>query len=114
MNALNEKNVRMYILAQVPENKHTYPRELALQQWRHGNIEGIGPSRAEHIATSQYDLFENLSGDFIILDPTTIFYPGNSENQLTSINNEPLYHDKDHLNSLGSNLLLPVYEQIIF
>lgn len=112
VDALNANNIELYILAQVPESKHAYPRELALRLWKNGNVDNVGPSRAEYTASLQYDLFKKISGDFVILDPTTVFYPGDRESQLASIDNQPLYHDRDHLNKMGSDLLMPVYEQI--
>lgn len=110
--ALNSKDIDLYILAQVPENDHSYPREAAFRQWRRGNINGVGPTRTEYSTTPQNRLFSNISGDFTILDPTDIFYPERNEQQLIAINYKSLYFDKDHLNSFGSNFLSELYNQI--
>lgn len=114
INILNSHNINVYIVAQVPESRHMYPRELAYRQWKYNTVLGVGPTLNQHLNTKQYSFFDSLAGEFFLLDPTPIFYPQNSDNQIASLNHKPLYIDKDHLSSLGSNQLAPIYNQIVF
>lgn len=113
----DEQGVYVYILKQVPENKHFDYRKLFYESIRQGSTALTQPINLyEHREYSLYsdEVFLYLEQNYSnveIIDPTEILC--DETECLANANGTSIYVDNDHLTHSGATLLKPLFLDVI-
>jgi len=115
--ALRERDLRVWLLRQVPEQRTDVPRGLALAAYWGWDPDALCVTDKEY-ATAQArtdGLFAAVGGAGVrILDPAPVFFA--HESCLVEVGGHPLFVDDDHVSLAGAlalrPILMPIFDEL--